>query len=135
MNHMFLYQSEENSHFECPQCAQHGIIATAHLDFVLKRNEHALITCTNCMARFEPHAPTADRLRVTEAVHDEDIGAPEMALEEAPDEGSDDENSALPDMQQLWQRHETGDEDAMRADPDAALPVWLRPADASEPKD
>ena len=42
------------------------------------------------MTRFAPHAPTADRMRVTEAVHDEGIGMPQMALEEAGDEGGDD---------------------------------------------
>ena len=135
---MFLYQSESDSHFECPQCGQHGTVPTAHLDAVLQRNEHAVISCTKCMTRFAPHAPTADRMRVTEAVHDEDIGMPQMALEEAGDEGSDDaagpgDGQALPELHEHWQRHETNPL-AMPPAPDqaheeakGALPLWLQP--------
>jgi transcription elongation factor Elf1 len=135
---MFLYQSENDSHFECPQCGQHGTVPTAHLDAVLQRNEHAVISCTKCMTRFAPHAPTAGRLQVTEAVHDEDIGMPQMALEEAGDEGSDDEararsDKALPELHEHWQRHQK-DARALPPLPEAesetakgALPIWLQP--------
>lgn len=138
---MFLYQSENDSHFECPQCGQHGTVPTAHLDFVLQRNEHTVISCTKCMARFAPHAPAADSLRITEKRHDEDIGAPQMALEEAADEGSDDDmavsGGALPELQAHWQRHEP-DPLAMPQAPQNmaeapsekskdALPLWLQP--------
>ena len=89
---LFYISQKSDGHFpECPQCGQHGIVPTAHLDAVLQRNEHAVISRTKCMTRFAPHAPTADRLRVTEPLHDEDIGTPQMAMEEAGDEGSDDD--------------------------------------------
>ena len=135
---MFLYQSESDSHFECPQCGQHGTVPTAHLDAVLQRNGHAVISCTKCMTRFAPHAPTADRLRVTELLHDEENGMPQMAMEEAGDEGSDDdaavnEKGSLPELQVHWRRHVT-DPLAMPKPPHAqtnavkgALPLWLRP--------
>ena len=135
---MFLYQSESDSHFECPQCGQHGTVPTAHLDAVLQRNEHAVISCTKCMTRFAPHAPTADRMRVTEVVHDEDIGMPQMALEEAGDEGSDDaagpgDDQALPELNEHWQRHETNPlgtppaPDQAHEEAKGALPLWLQP--------
>ena len=135
---MFLYQSERDSHFECPRCGQHGTVPTAHLDAVLQRNEHAVITCTKCMARFAPHAPTADRLRVTELVKDEVIGIPKLTEEEAGDERSNDEavtseGGALPELEAQWRLHET-DRLAMPDPPDAgtnpvkgALPLWLQP--------
>lgn len=135
---MFLYQSEIDSHFECPQCGQHGTVPTAHLDAVLQRNENAVISCTKCMTRFAPHAPTADRLRATEPLHDEDIGTPQMAMEKADIEGSDDdaavnEKASFPELQAHWRRYEA-DPLAMPPSPDqareeakGALPLWLQP--------
>ena len=141
---MFLYQSENDSHFECPQCGQRGTVPTAYLDDVLQRNEHAVISCTKCMARFAPHAPTADRLRVNEPINDEVGGIQQMAKEEADDKHNNDdafasEDSALFELEALWHRHET-DHLAMPNPPDAGtnsakgpLPLWLRPQ--SEKKD
>ena len=135
---MFLYQSETDSHFECPQCGQHGTVPTAHLDEVLARNEHAVISCTKCMTRFAPHAPTANRLRATEPVHDQDIDAPQMVLEEAGDEGSDDKaainaHAALPELHDHWQIHQKDplamppSPEEMREQTKSALPIWLQP--------
>ena len=135
---MFLYQSETDSHFECPQCGQHGSVPTAHLDDVLQRNKNAVISCTKCMTRFAPHAPTADRLRPTEPVHSKDIGTPQMAMEEAADEGSEDapalvDKVALPELSEHWRHHANASDAANDAvndvpnDPASALPLWLQP--------
>ena len=32
---MFLYQSENDSHFECPQCGQHGTVHSVSDDTVV----------------------------------------------------------------------------------------------------
>tara|TARA_B100000963_G_scaffold191976_1_gene167048 strand:- start:893 stop:1318 length:426 start_codon:yes stop_codon:yes gene_type:complete len=135
---MFLYQSENDSHFECPQCGQRGTVKTAYLDGVLQRNEHAVISCTKCKARFAPHAPTADRLRVNEPVNDKVGSTPQMTKDEADDKGNKDdafasEDDALPELERQWRRHETNTL-AMPNPPDAGtnsakgtLPLWLRP--------
>ena len=90
------------------------------------------------MARFAPHAPTADRLRVTELVKDEVIGMPKLTKEEAGEELSNDEavtseGGALPELEAQWRLHET-DPLVMPDPPDAgtnpakgALPLWLQP--------
>ena len=59
--------------------------------------------------------------------HDEDIGMPQMALEEAGDEGSDD---AAGPGDANWQRHETnlfGCAPTKRTKKKGALPLWLQP--------
>ncbi|HAT08855.1 MAG TPA: hypothetical protein DCS39_06340 [Rhodobiaceae bacterium] len=141
---MFLYQSENDSHFKCPQCGQRGTVPTAYLDDVLQRNEHAVISCSKCKARFAPHAPTADRLRVIEPVNDKVGSMPQMTKEEADDKGKNDdafagENGTLLELEAQWRRHETNTI-ATPNPPDGGtnaakgtLPLWLRPQ--SEKKD
>ncbi len=51
---MFLFETETDTHFECPSCGQRGSVATQILDQAIAETPHVRVSCTNCSTKFEP---------------------------------------------------------------------------------
>ena len=120
---MFLYQSEKDTHFQCPSCGQRGSVATRLLDDALRDNAHVQISCTACKTKFEPHAPAADSLAPHEPEPTEHSGehpsdsSGDVASDAAdPVETGEDINASdapdLPDLHDVWRQHDADDEEA-----------------------
>lgn len=136
---MFLYQSETDTHFECPSCGQRGSVATHLLDNALRDNAHVQISCTGCKQKFEPHAPASETLQALESNPKNTDKVPDdIRRNPRPDEDHNmpaqnagstfDEASALPDLHEVWRQHDddkTEDETDDNAAPRQNFPSWM----------
>lgn len=111
---LYLFQSDTETHFQCPACGQRGAVLTREMDKAQDSGRHVQISCTACETKFEPK-PRA----VTEAFADLKETAPKTPELAAAFE----DVAARP-----------APEPASPDDEFGALPAWLRP-DAKEPSD
>ena len=104
---MYLFQSETETHFQCPECGQRGAVLTKDFDQAVKTSPYVRITCTSCQSKFEPnHRASPEAFASTIATT---INVPELAaaFEEVATPAPDD----LPIIDDEF----------------GALPAWLRP--------
>ncbi len=131
---LFLYQSETDTHFQCPSCGQRGSVPTHALENALRDNAHVKITCTKCKEKFEPHAAAAD----SPTPH-----PPADNIIDETDKASRQAKSHLPDLQDIWQQYDAPknnrpENETSTADTAANLkpdfPVWMQRAPTPEAK-
>ena len=100
------YETDEDAHFQCPQCGQKGSVPKATLEKALAETPHVYISCSNCSHKFEPFA-AADESEGNEEPHTTPPVSPSP-------------------LHAHWAQHddddETDDEEA-----DGHLPGWMMP--------
>ena len=103
---MLDYETDEDAHFQCPQCGQKGSVPKTTLQEALAETPHVYISCSNCSHKFEPFAPADDS---------EESEEPQTAPPVSPSP-----------LHAHWAQHddddETDDEEA-----DGHLPGWMMP--------
>lgn len=111
---LYLFQSDTETHFQCPACGQRGAVLTRDIDKAQSGGAHVRISCTACETKFEPK-----HRAVPEAFAELKETAPK-----APDLAAAFEDvAATPPPEPAAPDDEFG-----------ALPAWLRP-DAKEASD
>lgn len=53
---MLDYETDTDTHFQCPHCGQKGSVPTATLEKALAATPHVHISCSSCAQKFEPFA-------------------------------------------------------------------------------
>lgn len=112
------YETDDDAHFECPQCGQKGSVPKATIEKALAKTPHVYISCSNCAHKFEPFAPI------------EEAEASAGGEAEAPTEPETDTvtGTAPSPLEEHWAQHDDEDD----ADSDAAeghLPGWMMPVE------
>ena len=64
---MLDYETDEEAHFQCPQCGQKGSVPKTTLEKALAETPHVYISCSNCSHKFEPFAPADEKEESQEA--------------------------------------------------------------------
>lgn len=108
------YETDEDAHFQCPECGQKGSVPKVTIEKALAETPHVHISCSNCAHKFEPFAPAEEENK-----------------------------QAVPSpLEAHWAQHDD-DEDGGDADEEMAdgnLPSWMMPVErpqteTSEPQE
>lgn len=133
---MLDYETDQDTHFQCPHCGQKGSVPTATLEKALAATPHVHISCSSCGQKFEPFASPAPM----------DTMPPEAAETASPqgEEGTgispraeratnnipvpDDAGRDLPPLADHFHAGQETDEDAADEDgSEGSLPGWMMP--------
>ena len=107
---MLDYETDDDAHFECPQCGQKGAVPKATIEKALAETPHVYISCSNCAHKFEPFAPI------------------EEAGRDAAETASQQEAAPSP-LEEHWAQHDDDGEDADADEAAGHLPGWMMPAE------
>ena len=119
---MYLFQSETETHFQCPECGQRGAVLTKDFDQAVKTSPYVRITCTSCQSKFEPNhraSPEAFASSIATTINVPELAAAfEEVATPAPDDLPiiDDEFGALP----AWLRPDYKDDSTASCQTEAA---------------
>lgn len=113
------FETDEDAHFECPQCGQKGSVPKVTLEKALAETPHVYISCSSCAHKFEPFA----------SLHQMD-GDQTDELEAAPSPNAPLISPLAAPLEEHWARHddaEDGDTDTGEAE--GHLPGWMLPVE------
>lgn len=139
---MLDYESEHDTHFQCPQCGQKGSVPSAALEKAFIETPHVHISCPFCAHKFEPFADQIDTLSnlpddpPTDGCMDDDT-----FMEETNNSSNEAEENAAPLVPPLahhWDS-EAGDDmpktsgEHEGSEATGSLPSWIMPPVKPEP--
>lgn len=119
---MYLFQSETETHFQCPECGQRGAVLTKDFDRAIKTSPYVRITCTSCLNKFDPNHRASPEAFASTIATTVDVSELTAAFEEVATPAPadlpiiDDEFGALP----AWLRPDHKDDEAAAEPPKAS---------------
>ncbi len=148
------FETDSDTHFQCPQCGQKGSVPTAALEQALSETPHVHISCSSCAHKFEPFADLQEADMQEAGLETGANDGPAAATAKV-DTEADPVSALVPPLDDHWQQ---GDEaqDAPAEDnpadnregdpeeendtaPESSLPSWmmaeLKPAPETKPED
>ena len=99
------FETDSDTHFQCPQCGQKGSVPTATLERALSETPHVHISCSSCAHKFEAFADLQEadiqEAGLETGANDENnaLSAAETAAETA--------SAMVPPLDEHWQQGDT----------------------------
>ena len=106
------FETDSDTHFQCPQCGQRGSVPTAALERALSETPHVHISCSSCAHKFEPFADMQEAGLGSGANDENDaLSAADTEAEAEAETEADTEaetaSTIVPPLDDYWQQGDT----------------------------